>query len=317
MSTAHRDGKTRPTAPTRPEETTEGGEAAGAAEPSSRPAGGRGRGTAGGARARAREEITAVIKDEARRQLAAEGAAKLSLRAVAREIGMVSSALYRYFPSRDELLTALIIDAYNALGAAGEEADRSFVNRLEEAGEAAGSTAGPDGGLFPAALADSDPAYRTAVVGRWVAVCRAVREWALARPQEYALLYGSPVPGYTAPTATVGPASRIGVLLVDIVREGRRTTGLSVQPLPASLAAEARRLADDLAPDLPPAVVMPMVAAWAQLFGLVSFEVFGQFNRVVESREDFFVRSVAALAASVGLVAPREGAGAAGTIPAP
>ncbi|MGG8405783.1 helix-turn-helix domain-containing protein, partial [Streptomyces sp. 12297] len=78
--------------------------------------------TVRGARERARIEITAAIKDEARRQLAAEGAAKLSLRAVARELGMVSSALYRYFPSRDDLLTALIIDAYDSVGAAAEAA---------------------------------------------------------------------------------------------------------------------------------------------------------------------------------------------------
>ncbi|MYT21206.1 TetR family transcriptional regulator, partial [Streptomyces sp. SID7760] len=78
--------------------------------------------TVRGARERARIEVTAAIKDEARRMLAAEGAAKLSLRAVARELGMVSSALYRYFPSRDELLTALIIDAYDSVGAAAERA---------------------------------------------------------------------------------------------------------------------------------------------------------------------------------------------------
>src|ERR1700729_111876 len=71
------------------------------------------------ARERARAELTREIKEEARRQLAASGAGGLSLRAVARELGMVSSALYRYYPSRDDLLTALIIDAYDALGAAG------------------------------------------------------------------------------------------------------------------------------------------------------------------------------------------------------
>src|SRR5579862_6917052 len=74
------------------------------------------------ARERARAELTREIKEEARRQLAAVGANGLSLRAVARELGMVSSALYRYYPSRDDLLTALIIDAYNALGAAAEGA---------------------------------------------------------------------------------------------------------------------------------------------------------------------------------------------------
>src|ERR1700757_238703 len=74
------------------------------------------------ARERARAELTREIKEEARRQLVTSGADGLSLRAVARELGMVSSALYRYFPSRDDLLTALIIDAYDAIGAAVEEA---------------------------------------------------------------------------------------------------------------------------------------------------------------------------------------------------
>src|SRR5689334_4933265 len=74
------------------------------------------------ARERARAQITLEIKEEARRQLAAEGAQQLSLRAVARALGMVSSALYRYFPSRDDLLTALIIDAYDSLGSAAEHA---------------------------------------------------------------------------------------------------------------------------------------------------------------------------------------------------
>ena len=67
-------------------------------------------------RARARAELTEQIKEVARRQLAETGSAGLSLRAVARELGMVSSAVYRYFPSRDELLTALIVDAYTAIG---------------------------------------------------------------------------------------------------------------------------------------------------------------------------------------------------------
>ncbi|WP_181790369.1 helix-turn-helix domain-containing protein, partial [Streptomyces phytophilus] len=75
-----------------------------------------------GARERARTEIAESIKAEARRQLADAGAARLSVRAVARELGMVSSALYRYYPSRDDLLTALIIDAYDAVGTAAERA---------------------------------------------------------------------------------------------------------------------------------------------------------------------------------------------------
>ncbi|MEU7581026.1 TetR/AcrR family transcriptional regulator [Streptomyces sp. NPDC041068] len=223
-----------------------------------------------GARARAREEVTLAIKDEARRQLAAEGAAKLSLRAVARELGMVSSALYRYFPSRDDLLTALIIDAYDSLGAAAETAH--------------------------AGVAGQQP------VRRWTAVCEAVRTWALAHPHEYALIYGSPVPGYSAPPTTVRAAARVGQLLIDIVRDAHQGRGIAVQPLPAGMRTEGERLAADLAPDLPPAAAAAMVAAWAQLFGLVGFEVFGQFNRVVEDREVFFSYSVTQLAHGVGLL---------------
>ena len=79
--------------------------------------------SAAGVRARVRAELTREITDAARRQLASDGAAALSLRAVARELGMASSAVYRYFPSRDDLLTALIIDGYNAVGEAVERAD--------------------------------------------------------------------------------------------------------------------------------------------------------------------------------------------------
>ncbi|MEV8552210.1 TetR/AcrR family transcriptional regulator [Streptomyces glaucescens] len=223
-----------------------------------------------GARARARREVTEAIKEEARRQLAVDGAAKLSLRAVARELGMVSSALYRYFPSRDDLLTALIIDAYDSLGEAAETAHD--------------------------AVADAGP------VRRWTAVCEAVRGWALAHPHEYALIYGSPVPGYTAPRTTVPPAARVGLLLIRIVRDAHRGRGVAKTPLPAELRTEAERLAADVAPDLPPEVVVVLVAAWAELYGLVGFEVFGQFNRIVEDREPFFRHAVARLAHSVGLV---------------
>ena len=225
--------------------------------------------TAQGARARARMEITAAIKDEARRQLAAEGAARLSLRAVARALGMVSSALYRYFPSRDDLLTALITDAYDSLGRAAEAAHE--------------------------AAADASPPRR------WTVVCEAVRGWALAHPHEYALIYGSPVPGYTAPETTVPAAARVGLVLIGIVRDAHEQGGLNPPPLPAELRDEAGRMAADLAPGLPPEAVAALVAAWAQLFGLVGFELFGQFRRVVEEREPFFRHAVARLAEEVGL----------------
>ncbi|MDX2920245.1 MULTISPECIES: TetR/AcrR family transcriptional regulator [Streptomyces] len=228
-----------------------------------------------GARERARIEVTAAIKDEARKQLAEEGAPKLSLRAVARELGMVSSALYRYFPSRDDLLTALIVDAFDAIGAAAEQA-----------------------------VAEQAAGERTRAVPpaeRWVAVACAVREWALAHPHEYALIYGSPVPGYIAPMDTVGPAARVGLVFIDIVRGAFRAGDLTLPPLADALRPDAERMAAEFAEGVPPESVAALVAAWAQLFGLISFELFGQFNRVVEEREQLFRQAAGELARSVGL----------------
>ncbi|MEQ8147806.1 TetR/AcrR family transcriptional regulator [Streptomyces sp. OP7] len=233
--------------------------------------------TAHGARARARIEITAAIKEEARRRLAEEGAAELSLRAVARTLGMASSAIYRYFPSRDDLLTALIIDAYDSLGATAEAA------RDASAGAASGE--------------------------RWTTVCEAIRAWALAHPHEYALIYGSPVPGYAAPATTVPAAARVAYALIDVVRDAHRAGELELPPLPEELEAEAARMAADAVPDLPPAVAPACVAVWAQLLGQIGFEVFGQFTRVVEERDIFFRHTVGILARTVGLRPTGTGAG--------
>jgi len=227
------------------------------------------------ARERARAELTREIKQEARRQLAAHGAHGLSLRAVARELGMVSSALYRYFPSRDELLTALIIDAYDALGDAAEAAD---------AGRPAAD-----------------------IRGRWAATCHAVRNWALAHPHEYALIYGSPVPGYQAPQATVVPAARIarvaGGLVADAWREARVAGGgaAPLTPLPPELAEQAAVVADAIAPGVPEPVIARLLIAWTQLFGMISFELFGQFVGSADPADAFFGYAVEQMADFIGL----------------
>src|SRR4051812_33029885 len=144
-------------------------------------------------RARVRAEMTDEIKELARRHLATDGA-NLSLRAVARDLGMVSSAIYRYFPSRDDLLTALILDAYNALG-----------NNVEKAVAAV-----PSG----------------AHVVRWLAAAGAVRDWAVERPHEYALIYGSPVPGYQAPEDTVAAGTRAVTVLGGILQDANAAGAL-------------------------------------------------------------------------------------------
>ncbi len=220
------------------------------------------------ARDRARAELTLLIKDEARRQLAAEGPQRLSLRSVARSLDMVSSALYRYFPSKDHLLTALIVDAYDALGGAAE----------------AGAT-GED---------------RRA---RWRNACRAIRAWATAHPHEYALIYGSPIPGYSAPRDTVAPAARVPLLFVGLVRESWEAGTLrpSGDTLDAVLDDQATRLAATIAPDLPATVLTRTVVAWTQLFGMVSFELFGQLVGSFDPSDAIFEYAVEQMTDYIGL----------------
>jgi AcrR family transcriptional regulator len=222
------------------------------------------------ARERVRAELTAEITDAARRQLAEVGAAALSLRAVAREVGMVSSAVYRYFPSRDDLLTRLIIDGYDDLGAAAEVAD--------------------------------DPSAPPAE--RWLAVCRAVRSWALAHPHEYALLYGSPVPGYQAPRDTIPAASRVGVVLGRILGEAARAGALPE----GSGERDATLVSDDAVavlggehPALDETVRVRGLLAWSSLYGTISFELFGHFVGSVEDTDRYFDRVMGDLAGLIGL----------------
>ncbi len=221
------------------------------------------------ARERVRAEITAEITAAARRQLGEVGAAALSLRAVAREVGMASSAVYRYFPSRDDLLTRLIIDGYDALGAAAEAADD------------------------PAAPPDR----------RWSAVCAAVRDWALAHPHEYALLYGSPVPGYVAPRDTVPAASRVGIVLGRILGDAARAgllTGDGGVREPGLLGDAAVEVLGQGEPAVDDAVRVRALLAWSALFGTVSFELFGQLVGSVEDGDRYFALVTAELARLVG-----------------
>jgi AcrR family transcriptional regulator len=221
--------------------------------------------TAASLRARVRAEMTDEIKTVARRHLATEGA-NLSLRAVARDLGMASSAVYRYFASRDELLTALIIDAYDAVGAAAERAADTG-DHLE----------------------------------RFLAVCHAVRDWALANPHEWALIYGSPVPGYQAPRDTVGPATRvilrIGAIVRDAALAGQVPAGA---PIGGKLGAEVAAVAEQVAPGVPPQVVARAIAAWIHLCGALSAELFGQLNNTIDERRAFFDFQLRGAATMIG-----------------
>jgi AcrR family transcriptional regulator len=223
-------------------------------------------------RARARAETTEQIKQIARRHLAAEGP-NLSLRAVARDLGVVSSAVYRYFASRDELLTALIVDGYT-----------SMADRVEVA-EAA--------------------APRRDLLGRWLALGNAMRDWSLANRHEYGLLYGTPVPGYAAPQTTIEPATRPVQLAMAILRDGVERDVIEVPKdrLPGPVRADVERVG--AAPGfagVPPTLIARAFSVWAQLFGTISFELFGRLTNGVTDYDAYFDHQLRVMARYLGVV---------------
>jgi AcrR family transcriptional regulator len=188
-------------------------------------------------------------------------------------MGMASSALFRYFRNRDALLTALIIDSYSSLAEAAETAEVRV--------------------------------HQRSIEDRWMAICRGVRNWAVAHPHEYALIFGSPIPGYAAPPGTVGPATRVplllGDLLGDLVKEQSDTVGVKPE-----LPAAVRRAIGPVRSVMPEAITADLMVrglmAWTYLFGAVSFEVFGHRHNVIADDDAFFDYEVRRMAAMVGLV---------------
>ncbi len=205
-----------------------------------------------GVRERARVATTAEILRLAREQMAVEGAAALSLRAIARDLGMVSSAIYRYFPSRDDLLTALIIDSYDRLGAAVESADRSVRRRND-------------------------------YLARWRNVAHAIRSWAVEHPSEWALLFGTPVPGYAAPQDTIPSATRYAVVLVSILTDMSAEGLRHDLTVPKALRPDLVRMRAQLGTDAADGSLAVGMAAWAALMGAINLEVFGHLHNVVDA----------------------------------
>lgn len=180
-----------------------------------------------GIRERNRDLVDAAIRDAARQQIRIVGGGALSVRAVAREVGMVSSAVYRYYPTREALLTALILESYASLAVALEE---------EPPGEGA-------------------QAWRTA--------SRRLREWAVQRPHEFQLIYGTPIPDYTAPPDTIPLAARIAQVFLSAAAPGHSTAA------PAPLAEQLAALGG--------ACAAAPLAAMAELIGMITLELGGHF----------------------------------------
>ena len=225
-------------------------------------------------RERLRETTREEIRQTARQQMAEQGAAALSLRAIARQMGMTAPALYRYFENRDGLVTALIVEAYNSLA---------------DALEAASVAPPPDD-------------YRR----RMLELGLAYREWAIAHPQDYALIFGMPIPGYKAPEEiTKPPAKRAMDVFISLLAAAEQDGKLNPAPAyaapPAALEAQLRAWAAtyQLAASVP--VLYLALAGWGRLHGLVLLEIFNHLDHIVEKKGDLYRAEVQALIEQAGI----------------
>lgn len=226
-------------------------------------------------RERVRAATVQEIKDVARRQLVTDGQTAVSLRAIAREMGMTAPALYRYFPSFDHLVRSLVGDLFGEVCTAMEDARD----------------------LLPADDAG----------GRLLAVCRTFRAWAVGHRAEFGLLFGAPGSGggdLLAP-AQAGSA-RFGAVFFELFAEVWRHNGFDVpaaDELEPRLVPQLTAYRQALGSTLPLGVLHTILSCWARLYGLVSLEVFNHLRFALTDAEPFFEEQLRELAAALG-VAP-------------
>ncbi|NJM05797.1 cupin domain-containing protein [Candidatus Gracilibacteria bacterium] len=221
-------------------------------------------------RARQHAAVRDEIKDKAREHMARDGAAALSLRAVAGDLGLSSAAIYYYYPNRDALITDLIVDGYRAMGAAMREIDRH----------------------------DAD------IAERLLTLMHAYRNWALAHAAEYALLFGTPIPGYHAPAEITSPEARsvfsiISGLFAVAYAQGRLRAGDTAPP---TISAHVAQWLVETGQEVPLPVLLATIHAWAMGHGLIGLELDHHLQPVIGDVDALFAYEVNALLRQFGLV---------------
>lgn len=201
------------------------------------------------------------IKAVANRQLAEEGIAGLSLRGIARELGITAPAIYNYFPRLEDLITALTVDAFNSLAEAMDAAE---------------------------AAVDSHQPYDNIM-----ALCLAYREWAIAHPTVFQLLYGSPIPGYRAPADVTLPLGRRPFMplfrwFIRAYQSGALVVPDAYQPLPPALSEGIASWRKMSGIDMPDALLVLLMSGWARIHGAVLLELFGHLQPLLGSVEAFY-----------------------------
>lgn len=225
-------------------------------------------------RERQRAATIDEIKQIARQHMAEHGAAALSLRAIAGEMGLTSPALYRYFSSRDDLVTALILDAFNSLAESQQacyEADRSlpFFDRL-------------------------------------MSLAEDYRSWALQHPELYSLIFGTPIPNYHAPSEITGPAAQQGMvplirLLTEVYEAGQMDYPKAYERLSPEFKRSLEVAGEERGYARPPEIVLLTLTGWGRIHGLVSQELYNHLPPVIENPGEYFRADMMVWLHSIGL----------------
>jgi AcrR family transcriptional regulator len=231
-------------------------------------------------RDRVRAETTGEIKQTARRILVEQGPEAVTLRAIAREMGVTAPALYRYFDSHEELIRSVVGDIF------GELADE-----LHAAIEAAG------------AASDGD------LTEKMVAACRGFRQWALASKAEFGLLFGTPLPGVNVEDDdfTEECARRFAGTFYELFLEIWRKNPFQVPPpeeIDPGLREQLTRYRDGIGADLPLGALLTFLRCWVRLYGIVSMEVFGHLGFALDDPGPIFEITLAELATLLSLEYP-------------
>lgn len=228
-------------------------------------------------RERMRDATAREIKEAARAHLRARGPAGISLRAIARDIGMTAPALYRYYASLDDLIGAMI---------------ETYKDEIRDA-----------------LVAARDAVPADDLGGRLAAASRAFRGWALDNRSEFAMVFGAPVPGYERPAHEDASAARAGfggvffTLLADLW-ERERFPVPADEDIPAGLRDQLRYFASACGLDgsgLPLGLIRLYAGAWVRLYGLVAMEVFGHVHFLLGDAEPLFEAELADLGRAVGV----------------
>lgn len=220
------------------------------------------------------DEMLEAIKTLARAQMSHEGTSSLSLRGIARDLGVTAPALYRYFPSRDDLITALIVDGFTALADILAQADAG--RPCED--------------------------YR----GRVADICRAYRRFALERPVDFQLIYGNPIPGYVAPKEVTVPAvvkvfTAMSIVFVEAAAEGRLRPLHVSRLAPSVVEAMNIIIANNHVP-AGPEVMYSVFSAWTKIHGVVVLELFHHLDATVGDTALYFENELGLLMDQLGFL---------------